>query len=51
MKEQEIEKRKSLVTAPVAKGGRGDFKIQRKLYRGPSTVKHGRRSAGGGGDN
>ena len=29
-----------------AKGGRGDIKIQRKLYRGPGTVKRERRSAG-----
>jgi hypothetical protein len=33
-----------------AKGGRGDIKIQKKLYRGPGTVKRERRSAGGGGD-
>lgn len=34
----------------IAKGGREDFKIQRKLYLVPGTVKSKRRSAGGGGD-
>jgi hypothetical protein len=34
----------------IAKEGRGDFKIQKRLYGVPGTVKRERRSAGGGGD-
>jgi hypothetical protein len=33
-------------TGTIAKGGRGVFKIQKKLYGGPGTVKRERRSAG-----
>jgi hypothetical protein len=37
-------------TGAIVTGGVGDFKIQKKLYRVPGTVKSKRRSAGGGGD-
>lgn len=37
-------------TGAIKKRGIGDFKIQKKLYRVPGTVKCERRSAGGGGD-
>ena len=37
-------------TGAIKKGGIGDLKIQKKLYRMPGTVNRERRSAGGGGD-